>query len=128
MLGVGLEVFVAAAEEEEIEHGVAVAVGGGAGGEGAEGFGERFFAEAVGGVDAGVFVREGDAEEVGSVEAESAASFFGTEGFAGGLVEEECGFEVGASAGVLDGADAVAEVETFGEDGLAVFVEGFRRS
>jgi hypothetical protein len=38
--GVRLEVFVAAAEEEEIEDGVAVAIGGSAGGEWAEGLRE----------------------------------------------------------------------------------------
>ena len=54
VLGVGHKVFVAAAQEEEVEDGVAIALGGGAGGEGAEGFVERFFAEAVGGVDARV--------------------------------------------------------------------------
>ena len=35
MLGVGVEVFVAAAEFEEVEGGVAVSLGGEAGGEGA---------------------------------------------------------------------------------------------
>ncbi len=59
--GVGGEVLVAAAELEEVEDGVAVAVGGGAGGEGAEGLGERAVAEAVGGVDARVVVLGGEA-------------------------------------------------------------------
>jgi hypothetical protein len=120
--GVGLEVFVASAEEEEVKDGVAVAIGGGAGGEGAEGLGEGFLAEAVGGVDAGMFVRHGDAEEVRGVETEAAACGFGTEGGAGGVVEKEGGFEVGAGAGVVDGADFFAEVEAFGEDGFAGLV------
>ena len=127
MVGVGGEVFIAAAEFEEFEHGVAVSIGGGAGGEGAEGLGERFFAEAVGGVDARVGRAHGDAQEAGRMQAQSTAGFFGTEGGAGGVVEQQGGFELGAGAGVVDEADAVAEVEALAGDGLAAGVEGFGR-
>jgi hypothetical protein len=74
-----------------------------------------------------MLVRQGDAEEEGGVETEAATGGFGAEGGAGGVVEQEGGFEVGAGAGVFDGADAVAEVEAFGEDGVAGVVEGLRR-
>ena len=39
------------------------------------------------------------------------------------MVEQQRGFEVGAGAGVLDEADAVAEVEAFVGDGLTAGVE-----
>jgi hypothetical protein len=127
VVGIGLEVFIAAAEFEEIEHGVAVALGGGAGRERTEGLGEGLFAEAICCVDAWMLVRDRDAEEVGCMEAEALACLVGTEGGAGCVVEQQGGFEVGAGAGVVDEADAVAEVEALREDRITVLVEGFGR-
>jgi hypothetical protein len=127
MLGIGREVLVAAAELEELKDGIAVAFGSGAGGVRADELGEAALGELVGGVDARVGVGERDAEEVGRVEAEAFAGGFGTEDGAGGAVEHEDGFELGAGAGPLDEADLVAEVEALGEDGLAVFTAEFWR-
>ena len=127
MFGIGSEIFVAAAEEEEVEDGVAGAFGGGARREGAEGFGEGFFAEAIGGVDARMRLRHRDAQNVGRVEAKALARFLRAEGRAGGAVEEQGGFEVGAGARPLDPVNAGAEIEALGGEGLAVFVEGFGR-
>ena len=79
MFGIRGEVFVAAAEFEEVEDGVAVAVGGGARGERAVGVGQRAAAEAVGGVDARVGVVGGEAQEEGRVQAQAAAGFGATE-------------------------------------------------
>jgi len=78
--GRDVEVLVAAAELEEVEDGVAVALGGGAGGEGAVHLGERFFGEAVSGVDAGVGVLNCQPQEEGRVEAHAAAGFGVAEG------------------------------------------------
>lgn len=114
MLGVGLEVFVAAAKFEEIECGVAVALGGEAGGERAVHLGEAAFGELVGGVDAGEFVLHGHAEEVGGVEFETATGFGVAEECGGGVVEDEGGFEGGAGDAVLDAGDFFAEVEATG--------------
>jgi hypothetical protein len=61
------------------------------------------------------------------VQAKAFAGLLGAEDVAGGAVEGEEGFELGAGAGELDGGDAVAEVEAFGEDGGAVLVAGFGR-
>ena len=85
--GVGGEVLVAAAELEEVEDGVAVAVGCGAGGEGAVEVREGAFGEAIGGVDAGVVVLGGEAEEEGGGELEAAAGFGVSEEGGGGVVE-----------------------------------------
>jgi hypothetical protein len=74
-----------------------------------------------------VLVLERDAEEIRRVETEAAAGFGVSEGGAGGGVEDEGGFEVGTGAGEVDPADALAEVEAFGEDGAALVVEGFGR-
>ncbi len=93
VFGIGGEVFVAAAEFEEIEGGVAVALGGETRGEGAVHLREAAFGELVGGVDAGEFVVEGEAEEVGGVEFEAAAGFGVAEVGGGGVVEDEGGFE-----------------------------------
>ncbi len=93
MLGVGREVFVAAAEFEEVEDGVAVALGGEARGEGAVHLGEAALGELVGGVDAGEGVLHRHAEEVGRVELEAAAGFGVSEEGGGGVVEDERGLE-----------------------------------
>ena len=114
MLGVGSEVFMAAAEFEEVEDGVAVPLGGEAGGEGAVHLGEAALGELVGGVDAGEGVLHGHAEEVRGVELEAAAGFDVSEEGGGGVVEDERGFEGGAGDAVLDACDFVAEVEAFG--------------
>ncbi len=105
---------MAAAEFEEIEGGVAVALGGEARGEGAVHLREAAFGELVGGVDAGEFVFDGEAEEVRRVELEAAAGFGVAEVEGGGVVEDERGFEAGAGEGVLDACDFFAEVEAFG--------------
>ena len=114
MLGVGSEVFVAAAEFEEVEDGVAVALGCEARGEGAVHLGEAALGELVGGVDAGEGVLHGHAEEVGGVELEAAAGFGVSEEGGGGVVEDERGFEGGAGDAVLDACDLFAEVEALG--------------
>ena len=63
VLGIRGEVLDAAAEFEEVEDRVAVAVGGGARGERAVGGRERALVEPVGGVDARVGVVGGEAQE-----------------------------------------------------------------
>ncbi len=118
--GRGDEVFVAAAELEEVEDGIAVAVGGSAGGEGAVEVIECAAAEAVGGVDAGMSILRGEAKEIGGAELEAFAGGFEAEDGGGGVVEGEVGFELGAGDGVGDGGDAAAEVETFGLGGISV--------
>ena len=75
MLGIRGEVLGAAAELEEVEDGVAVAVGGGARRKRAVGVGQRAAAETVGGVDAREGVPGGEAEEEGRVQAQAAAGF-----------------------------------------------------
>jgi hypothetical protein len=72
-------------------------------------------------------VRHGDAQDVGRVQAKTAAGFVGAEGGACGAVEEQGGLEVGAGARPLDEAYAGAEVEALGGYGLAVGGEGFGR-
>ena len=112
--GVRGEVFVATAELEEVEDGVAVAVGGGAGGEGAVEMADGALRETVGGVDAGEGVFGCEAEEEGRGEFEAAACFGVAEERGGGVVEGEGGLELGAGDGVVDGRNFVAEVETLG--------------
>jgi hypothetical protein len=107
MLGVRREVFVAAAQPEEVEDGVAVALGSGARGEWTVGVVEGAPAEAVGDVDAGPGVFEGNAEEGGGVEFETAAGLGRAEEVGGGVVEDEGGFEVGAGDAVVDPGDFV---------------------
>jgi hypothetical protein len=72
-------------------------------------------------------VRHGDAQDVGRVQAKTAAGFVGAEGGACGTIEEEGGFEVGAGARPLDEVDAGAEVEALRGERLAVGVEGLGR-
>ena len=112
MLGIRGEIFDAAAEFEEIEDGVAVAVGGGARGERAVEVGQRALAEPVGGVDARVGVLRGEAQEEGRAQPEAAARFVQAEDGGGGVVEGEGRLELGAGDGVVDAGDARAEVET----------------
>ena len=111
MLRIRREVLGAAAELEEVEDRVAVAVGGGARGERAVGVGQRAAAEVVGGVDARVGVPGGEAEEEGRVQAQAAAGLGEAEDCGGGVVERERGLELGAGDGVVDAGDASAEVE-----------------
>ena len=66
MLRIGSEIFDAAAELEEVEDGIGVAVGGGAGRERTVKVAEGALREAVGGVDAWVGVLGGEAEEEGA--------------------------------------------------------------
>ena len=66
-----MEVFVTAAELEEVEGGVAVSLRGRAGGEGAVGLGEGLWAQAVRDVDAGMGVFDGKAEEERGAEFEA---------------------------------------------------------
>jgi len=94
MLGIRREVLGAAAELEEVEDRVAVAVGGGARRERAVGVGEGAAAEAVGGVDAREGVPGGEAKEEGSVQAQTAAGFGEAEDGGGGVVERERGLEL----------------------------------
>ena len=61
------------------------------------------------------------------MQAQTAARFVGAEGGTRGSVEDECGLEVGAGAGPLDEADALAQIEAPAEDGAALIVDGFRR-
>jgi hypothetical protein len=89
MFGIGSKVFIAAAEFEEVEDGVAVTLGGEARGEGPVHLSEAAFGELVGGVDAGELVLHGHAEEVGSVELEAATRLGVTEECSGGVVEYE---------------------------------------
>jgi hypothetical protein len=110
MLGVGSEFFVAAAEFEEVEDGVAVTLGGEAGGEGAVHLGEAAFGELVGGVDAGEGVLHRHAEEVGGVEFEAATSVCISEESGSGIVEDERGFEGGAGDAVFDACNFFAKV------------------
>jgi hypothetical protein len=114
MLGVGSEFFMAAAEFEEVEDGVAVPLGCEAGGEGAVHLREAALGELVGGVDAGEGVLRGHPEEVRGVEFEAAAGFNISEEGGGGVVEDERGFEGGAGDAVLDACDFVAKVEALG--------------
>jgi hypothetical protein len=114
MLGVGLEVFVAAAQLEEVKHGVAVALGGEARGEGAIHLREAAFGELVRRVDARESVLHRHAEEVGRVDFEAASGFGVSEESGGGVVEDERGFEGGTGNAVLDARDFFAEVETLG--------------
>jgi hypothetical protein len=114
MLGVGGEVFVAAAELEEVKDGVAVSLGGEARGEWAVHLSEAVLRELVGGVDAREGVLHGHAEEVGGVELEAAASLGVSEEGGGCVVEDERGLEAGAGNAVLDGGDFFAEVEAPG--------------
>ena len=114
MLGVGSEVFVAAAQFEEVEDGVAVTLGCETGGEGAVHLREAALRELVGGVDAGEGVFHRHAEEVGGVEFEAAAGFGVSEERGGGVVEDERGFEGGAGDAVLDACDLFAKVEALG--------------
>jgi predicted transcriptional regulator len=71
-------------------------------------------------------MRHRDAEEERRVQAQPAACLRGTEGRERGVIELERGFEVGAGAGEGDGGDALAQVEAFAEDRLAVIVERLR--
>ena len=114
MLGIRREVFDAAAEFEEVEDGVAVAVGGGARGERAVEVGQRALAEAVGGVDARVGVVGGEAEEERRAQLEAAARFVEAEDGGGGVVEGERRLELRAGDGVVDAGYAVAQVEALG--------------
>jgi len=114
VLGIRREVLGAAAEFEEVEDGVAVAVGGGARGKRAVAVGEGAAAEAVGGVDARVGVPGGEAEEEGRVQAQAAAGLGEAEDGGGGAIERERGLELGAGDGVVDAGYASAEVEALG--------------
>ncbi len=114
MLGIRREVLVAAAELEEVEDGVAVAVGGGARREGAVGVGERAAAETVGGVDARKGVLGGEAQEEGRVQTQAAAGFGLRKDADGRVVESERGLELGAGDGEVDAGNAVAKVEALG--------------
>jgi len=111
MLGIRGEVLDAAAQLEEIEDCVAVAVGGGARGERAVEIGERTLREAVGGVDARVGVFGGEAEEERRAQLEAAARLVEAEDGCGGVVEREGGLELGAGDGVVDAGYTVAKVE-----------------
>jgi hypothetical protein len=112
--GVGLEVFLAAAEEEEVEHGFEPALGEPAGGEWAEEVVGGAEGESGGGVDAGKVVLRGHAEEDGRAEVEALAGALGAEGGGCGLVEGEEGFKLGAGKGEFDAADEGGELEAFG--------------
>jgi hypothetical protein len=114
MLGIGFEVFVAAAKLEEVEDGVAVSFGGEARGEGAVHLREAALGELVGGVDAGEGVLHRHAQEVGGVELEAASGFGVSEERGGGVVEDKGGFEGGAGEAVLDAGDFFAEIEALG--------------
>ena len=114
MLGIRREVLGAAAELEEVEDGVAVAVGGGARRKGAVGVGERAAAETVGGVDARKGVLGGEAQEEGRVQTQAAAGFGLREDADGRVVERERGLELGAGDGEVDAGNAVAQVEALG--------------
>ena len=57
------------------------------------------------------------------MQTQAAAGFVGAEGRVRGVIEQQGGLELGAGAGVLDEADAVAQVEALGWDGLAVRVK-----
>lgn len=125
VVGVDLQVFIAAAELEEVEDGIAVALGCGARGEGTECVVERAPAELVSGVDARMLVLHGDAEEVRRVEAQPFACLLRAEGGAGGAVHDQRGFEVGAGAGPLNPPHLFAEVEALREYGPPMLVDGF---
>jgi hypothetical protein len=114
MFGVWLEVFVTAAELEEVEDGIAISLGGEAGREWTVHLGETASGELVGGVDAGEGVLHGHAEEVWSVEFEAAASLGVPEEGCGGVVEDKRGLEGRAGDAVLDASYLFAEVEAFG--------------
>ena len=114
MLGIWREILDAAAELEEVEDGIAVAVGGGARGKGAVGVGEGAAAEAVRRVDARIGVLGGEAQEEGRVQAQAATGFGEAEDGSGGVVERERGLELGASDGEVDAGDAGAQVEALG--------------
>jgi len=114
VVGMWGEVLVAAAEFEEVEDGVAIALGGEARGEGAVHLREAALGELVGGVDAGVRVFQRHAKEVRGVELEAAAGFGVSEVGGGGLVEDEGRFEGGAGDAVLDARYFFAEVEALG--------------
>ena len=89
MFGVDLKVFMAATKFEEIEGGVAVTLRGGTRGERAVGLVETAPAEAIGGIDAGVGMLQGEAQEVGSMQAQAFAGLVGTEDGGGRVVEEQ---------------------------------------
>ena len=113
MLGIRGEIFVAAAELEEVEDGVAVAVGGGARWERAVEVVEGALAEAVGGVDARVGVLGGEAEEERRAQAKATAGFVEAEDCGRRVVEGEGRLELRAGDGVVDAGDAVRRLRRF---------------
>lgn len=121
---VDFEIFVAATNFEEVADGFPYALGGGAGGERSEAFAEGAMTHLVADVNARVVVGEGDAEEVGAVQAEAFAGFGFAEEGVGGAVEKEDGLELRTGEGPFDGANAVAEIEALGKDGAAFGVDG----
>jgi hypothetical protein len=123
MLRIRLKIFIASAQQKEIEHGIASSLGGSARGEGTEGFAEGFLAEAIGGVDARMLVRHRHAQNIRGMQAQPPPRFLGAEGSACRSIKQERRFEVGAGARPLDPMNPRTEIQALGGHRLAMFVE-----